>query len=48
MSRSFHISYMLIKRVRLRSLIKPTFIEIGVVIALLLAGGFLEEYMIKL
>ncbi len=48
MSRSFHISYMLIKRVNLKSFIKPTLIEIGVVLALLLAGGFLEEYMIKL
>jgi len=29
-------------------LIKPTFIEIGIVIALLLAGGYLEFYMIEL
>ena len=48
MSRSFHISYMLIKRVNLKSLIKPTLIEIGIVVALLLAGGFVEEYMIGL
>ena len=48
MSRGFHIAYSLIKRVNLKSLIKPTVIEIGAVIALLLAAGYLEEYMIKL
>ena len=48
MSRSFHIAYVLFKRVKLKSLIKPTLIEIGIVMALLLAGGFLEEYMINL
>ncbi len=48
MSRSFHIAYTLIKRVNLKSLIKPTLIEIGIVMAILLAGGFLEEYMINL
>ena len=48
MSRSFHIAYVLFKRVNLKLLIKPTIIEVGVVIALLLAAGFLEEYVIKL
>jgi len=48
MSRSFHIAYVLFKRVKLKSLIKPTLIEMGIVLALLLAGGFLEEYMINL
>jgi len=48
MSRSFHIAYVLFKRVNLKLLIKPTIIEIGVVMALLLAAGFFEEYMIKL
>jgi len=48
MSRSFHIAYVLFKRVKLKSLIKPTLIEIGIVLALLLVGGFLEEYLIKL
>ncbi len=48
MSRSFHIVYALIKRVNLKSLIKPTLIEIGIVMAILLAGGFLEEHMINL
>jgi hypothetical protein len=47
LSRSFHLTYSLIKRIKLRSLIKPTLIEIGIVIGLLLAAGFLEEYMIK-
>ena len=48
MSRSFHITYVLFKRVNLKSLIKPTIIEIGAVIALLLAAGYLEEYLIQL
>ena len=48
MSRSFHIAYVLIKRVKLKSLIKPTVIEIGVVVTILFAAGFLEEYMIAL
>jgi len=48
MSRSFHIAYSLIKRVNLKSLIKPTVIEIGIVVAILFAGGILEEYMIAL
>jgi uncharacterized membrane protein SpoIIM required for sporulation len=48
MSRSFHIVYALFKRVNLKSLIKPTVIEIGVVVAILFAAGFLEEYMIAL
>jgi len=48
MSRSFHIAYTLIKRVNLKSLIKPTLIEIGIVMAILLVGAFVEEYMINL
>ena len=48
LSRSFHIAYSLIKRVNLKSLIKPTVIEIGIVVAILFAGGILEEYMIVL
>ena len=48
MSRSFHIVYVLFKRVNLKLLIKPTIIEIGVVITLLLAAGYLDEYMIEL
>ncbi len=48
MSRSFHIAYVLFKRVNLKSLIKPTVIEIGIVVAILFAGGILEEYLITL
>ena len=48
MSSSFHIAYALFKRVNLKSLIKPTVIEIGVVVTILFAAGFLEEYMIAL
>ena len=47
MSRSFQIAYVLFKRVNLKLLIKPTIIEIGVVMAILLAAGYLEENMIK-
>ena len=47
LSRSCHLTYSLIKRSRLKSQIKPTLIEIGIVIGLLLAAGFLEEYMIR-
>ena len=48
MSRGFHIAYTLFKRFNLKSLIKPTVIEIGIVVAILFAGGILEEYMIAL
>ena len=47
LSRSCILTYSLIKRSKLKSLIKPTLIEIGIVIGLLVAAGFLEEYMIK-
>jgi hypothetical protein len=48
MSRSFHVVYSLVKKVNPKSLIKPSLIEIGIVIGLLVIAGFLEEYMIKL
>lgn len=48
MSRSFHIVYSLAKKVTPTSLIKPSVVEIGIVIGLLLIAGFLEEYMIAL
>ena len=48
MSRSFHVVYSLVKKVNPKSLIKPSLIEIGIVIGLLAIAGFLEEYMIKL
>lgn len=47
LSRSYLLTYSLIKKTNLKSSIKPTLIEIGIVIGLLLAAGFLEEYMIK-
>jgi len=47
MSRSYHLVYGLIKRVNLKLIIKPTAIEIGIVVGLLLVAGFLEEYMIQ-
>ncbi len=47
-SRSFILVHMMIKKTSLYSAIKPTAIEIGIMIGLLVAGGFLEDYMIKL
>jgi len=47
MSRSYHLVYVLIKRANLKLIIKPTAIEIGIVVGLLLVAGFLEEYMIQ-
>jgi hypothetical protein len=36
------------KKTNLIPFLKPTVIEIGIVVGLLLAGGYLEDYMIKL
>jgi len=36
------------KKINLTQFIKPTIIEIGIVVGLLLAGGYLEFYMIEL
>ena len=47
-SRSFILIHMIIRKTSLYSAIKPTAIEIGIAIGLLVAGGFLEDYMIKL
>jgi len=47
-SRSFILIREIAKKSNLTPLLKPTLIEIAVVIGLLLAGGFLEDYMIKL
>jgi len=47
-SRSFILIHTIIRKTSLYSAIKPTVIEIGIVIGLLVAGGFLEDYMIKL
>jgi len=47
-SRSFILIHMMIKKTSLHSAIKPTAIEIGIAIGLLITGGFLEDYMITL
>ncbi len=47
-SRSFILIQAVIKKTNLTQFIKPTAIEIGVVIGILLAGGYLEFYMIEL
>ncbi|MHA7646523.1 stage II sporulation protein M [Nitrosopumilus sp. S4] len=47
MSRSFHILMSLVKRTNLKNLTKPTLIEVGIVVIILLVAGFLEEYMIN-
>ena len=45
-SRSFILIRMILKKIDLKPTLKNTSIEIGIMIALLLAGGFLEFYMI--
>ena len=47
-SRSFILIRAITKKINLRTFIKPTAIEIGVVVGLLLAGGYLEFYMIEM
>ncbi|MDH3276736.1 MAG: stage II sporulation protein M [Nitrosopumilus sp.] len=47
-SRSFILIRAIIKKTNIVQFLKPTLIEIGIVIGLLLVGGFLEDYMIKL
>ena len=47
-SRSFILIQAVIKKINLTSFLKPTVIEIGIVVALLLVGGYLEFYMIEL
>ena len=47
-SRSFILIRAITKKVDLRTFIKPTAIEIGIVVGLLLAGGYLEFYMIEM
>ena len=48
LSRSFILIKAVYKKNSLIPFIKPTAIEIGIVIGLLLAGGYLEFYMIEL
>jgi len=47
-SRSFILIKAIITKTNLSQFIKPTIIEIGVVIILLLVGGYVEFYMIEL
>jgi hypothetical protein len=47
-SRSYILIWMIIKKIDLRTAIRGTSIEIGILVGLLLAGGILEDYMIKL
>ena len=47
-SRSFILIRAITKKIDLKTFIKPTAIEIGIVVGLLLAGGYLEIYMIEL
>ena len=46
-SRSFILIRAISKKISLRQFIKPTLIEIGIVIGLLLVGGYIEIYMIE-
>ena len=47
-SRSFILIKAIITKTSLSQFIKPTIIEVGIVIALLFAGGYVEFYMIEL
>ena len=47
-SRSYLLIRMIIKKISLRTAIKGTSIEVGIMLSLLLAGGLLEFYMIEL
>ena len=47
-SRSFILIRAIVKKIDLNQFLKPTLIEIGIIIGLLLAGGYLEFYMIEL
>ncbi len=48
LSRSFILIRAISKKINLTQFIKPTIMEIGAVVGLLLAGGYLEFYMIEL
>ena len=47
-SRSFILIHAISKKICLKQFVKPTGIEIAIVISLLLAGGYIEFYMIEL
>lgn len=48
MSRSYILIWMIIKKTNIRTAIRGTGIEIGILIGLLLAGGIIEDAMIKM
>ena len=45
MSRSFLLIHSIIKKISIKAQLRPTAIEIGIAIGLLLAGGFIEHSM---
>jgi len=47
-SRSYLLMYKIIKKISIKTDYKITAIEVGIVLGLLLAGGFLEAYLIEL
>ncbi len=47
-SRSYILIWMIIKKINLRTAMRSTSIEIGILVGLLLVGGILENYMIEL
>jgi hypothetical protein len=47
LSRSFILIHAITKKINLIQFIKPTIIEIGIAVGLLLVGGYLEFYMIE-
>ena len=47
-SRSYILIWMIIKKINLRKAIRGTAIEIGILVGLLLAGGIIEDEMIKM
>ena len=46
-SRSYLLIYKIIKKISIKTDYKITVIEVGIVLGLLLAGGFLEAYLIE-
>jgi hypothetical protein len=47
-SRSYILIWMIIKKIDLRTAIRGTGIEIGILVGLLLIGGIIEDAMIKM
>ena len=47
-SRSYVLIWMIIKKINLRTAMRATAIEVGILVGLLLAGGIIEDEMIKM